>query len=112
MCGLDCKRRPGSSGERRRQLEGIDFLRFQKPGIRLKGCGRVDIRRGVNGPGDDGVETESVSLDLLGKDLGAYRERTCTKQIHLEKASVPVEAAMCVRETILAPVSRLGRSGG
>ena len=52
MRGLDCSRRSRASGESRRQLEGIDFLRFQKSGIRPKRSGQVDVRRGVKGLGD------------------------------------------------------------
>ena len=78
MRGLDYSRRPGASGEGRRQLEGIDFPRFQKPGIRPKGSGQVEVCRGVKGLSEDGVEVERELLDLLGKDLGAYGERTCT----------------------------------
>ena len=68
MRGLDCSQRPRASGEDRRQLEVIDFLRFQKSGIRPKGNGHVDVRRGVKGLGDDGVEAERGLLDLLGKE--------------------------------------------
>jgi len=46
---------------------GIESLCFQKPGIRPKGSGQADVRRGVKG-GDNGVEAERELLNLLGKE--------------------------------------------
>ena len=43
-------------------------LCFQKPGIGPKGSRQVDVRRGVKGPGDNGVEAEIELLNLLGKE--------------------------------------------
>ena len=57
-----------TKGIRLSPARGDRLSAFSEVGVRPKGNGHVDVRRGVKGLGDDGVNVERGLLDLLGKE--------------------------------------------